>query len=224
MNKTDFDEYADEYNSILQNQLNFFSNDNNYFAEYKVLKLKELLKKQPRTILDFGCGIGRSSVYLKKHFPDTEVYGCDISEKSLTSARKLAPDVNFYSIDKMQELNMTFDLVFIAGVFHHIEPGQREAVLKTISTFCQKGSYIAVFEHNPLNPVTRYLVKTCPFDRDAVLLKPKELKELFSQNGLKQITCHYTLFFPSWLKWMRFLERYLRLIPFGGQYVISGIL
>ncbi len=37
----------------------------------------------------------------------------------------------------------------------------------------KKKGRVYIFEHNPYNPVTRYLVATCEFDRDAVLFKKK---------------------------------------------------
>jgi len=221
--KTDFDHYADEYNSLLKEQLSFFSSDNNYFAEYKVLQLKQILKTQPKTILDFGCGIGRSSFYLKQHFPNAQIYGCDLSEKSLSAASAAMPEGCFLSMSEIEKASFTFDLIFIAGVFHHIEPNQRPSTLKLIAQLSKNGTHVVAFEHNPFNPVTRHLVNTCPFDEDAVLLKPGELKNLFRLAGLKNITCHYTLFFPSSLKWLRFLEKYLRFLPIGGQYLVSGI-
>jgi SAM-dependent methyltransferase len=193
------------------------------FAEYKVLKLKDFLTGQPKTILDFGCGVGRNTLFLQKHFPQTQVYGYDVSESSLAESKKYAPLAHFLSTKDLQQSGIAFDLIFVSNVFHHIEPGQRAAVMASLVQSSQAGTQIIIFEHNPFNPVTCHLVNTCPFDKDAVLLKPKELQALFLQAGMKNIRSHYTLFFPACLKWLRFLERYLRFLPLGGQYVVSGV-
>lgn len=222
MQKVNFDEYAEKYDNILAKQLEFFDSDNTYFSEYKVLALKKLLLSEPKTILDFGCGIGRSTFFLSQHFPHSHVYGFDVSEQSLIKARESVFGATFLSHYELLQSAMTFDVVFIACVFHHIQPLNRVSVMRSIIEMCVKNSIIVIFEHNPYNPLTRYLVSRCPFDHDAVLLKPSELKKLFSQAGIKDIQYHYTLFFPSQLRWLRFLERYLRFIPVGGQYVISG--
>lgn len=221
MKKTDFDEFAENYDTILNNQLNFFDNEN-YFAEYKVQLLKKILTQAPKIILDYGCGTGRSCFYLQKYFPHAAIYGCDPSEKSLTIARETTPSANFQTIEQIYNSDLKADVIFIAGVIHHIQPDQRAETMQNITGLCKNGSTIAAFEHNPFNPVTRHLVNTCPFDEDAVLLKPSELKKLFAQTGINEIRTRYTLFFPAQLKRLRFLEKYLQYLPLGGQYVISG--
>jgi hypothetical protein len=46
------------------------------------------------------------------------------------------------------------------------------AIRYCYSRLKEDGHFI-IFEHNPINPVTRHLVKNCPFDADAVLLSTK---------------------------------------------------
>src|SRR4051812_32202639 len=101
MEKNDFDQYAKNYNEILTEQLKFYEKDDSYFAEYKVVKLKTLLKSEPKSILDFGCGIGRSTLFLKKHFPQAKIYGCDTSQKCLNEAAKLQPLAEFFLTDAL---------------------------------------------------------------------------------------------------------------------------
>ena len=222
MDQNDFDEIAEKYNTILGEQLKFFDEDDSYFAEYKIIKLKNLLKFEPKSILDFGCGIGRSTLFLQRYFPKASIYGSDTSQKSLIKAKKLLPSVEFFLIDELVNKTNVFDVIFISNVFHHIEPDKRLKTMELISVASKAGALMVVFEHNPYNPVTRYLVNTCPFDHDAVLLKPQELKTLFRKVGIKNIGVKYTLFFPGFLKYLRFLEPYLGFLPLGGQYVVSG--
>ncbi len=196
-NKNEFDQYAEKYNTILSDQLNFFEQDNSYFAEYKILQLKELLVQDPRRILDFGCGIGRSVAFLKQYFPKAHVVGGDVSPASLALAKKTYPDVSYLLLEGEWSEQNKFDLIFVSNVFHHIPPAERVQTIHTLANACEQGGRLVVFEHNPFNPVTRYLVNTCPFDHDAVLLKPNELKHLFRQAGFKQIKSQYTLFFPQ---------------------------
>ena len=117
---------------------------------------------------------------------------------------------------------MTFDVIFIACVFHHIPLADRVSVMKSIVDVCSNSGKIIIFEHNPYNPMTRYLVHRCPFDRDAILLTPAELKKIGLAVGIKNIRHHYTLFFPSQLRWLRIFESYLRFLPLGGQYVVEA--
>ena len=79
-----------------------------------------------------------------------------------------------------------------------------------------------VFEHNPYNPVTRRIVNNCPYDADAVLLKPAELRGLFDSAGMKVHSKEYCLFIPPRFAALAGLEKYLGWLPLGGQYWVSG--
>ena len=45
-------------------------------------------KKRYNAILDVGVGNGASSKYLKKHFPNSQVLGIDISSTAIRAAEK----------------------------------------------------------------------------------------------------------------------------------------
>ncbi len=220
--KVDFDEYADNYEKLLQDQLAFFSNDRDYFSAYKVNILQNICKKHdinPSAILEFGSGIGLNLPFLQQNFPNSDVYASDISEKSMDYIKQ-----NYEGIicvqDKELEQNK-YDLIFVAGVFHHIAPELRRDVVKRLLNLLNKNGVICVFEHNPYNPVTRHMVNTCPFDEDAVLLTKRGLKETLLQHGnAKIVDSGYCLFFPEKLKKVAFLESFLTKIPLGGQHYI----
>jgi len=220
-NKVNFDDYADDYNQLLSDQLRFFDKNDGYFAEYKIQKISKMVSHSPQTILDFGCGTGRSAAYLKQYFPNAAIYGYDVSLDSLMQAKKNYPDVTFLS--SLNDLTIPFDLIFLAGVFHHITPIERPSTMRSIASLLAKEGRVIAFEHNPYNPLTRHLVNTCPFDEDAILLKPRELTSLFLEAGLNKVKSEYTLFFPAALKCLRKLESYLKHFPLGGQFMVSGI-
>lgn len=220
MEKVDFDNYADNYHEIMNNQLSSFEDDVSYFSEYKIIEIKKRIKTLPKKILDFGCGVGRNIEFIEKHFQNAELFGADISFRSIHQARKEIKNATFYELGK-DEINQKFDLIFISNVFHHIAVNERQNVLKEqIIPLLSDNGHLIIFEHNPYNPVTRYLVATCPFDQDAVLLYKRELKKLLRKNNLTFIGEAYTLFFPSILKRLRPLEKHLKNIPLGGQYYI----
>ena len=220
--KVDFDEYADEYESLLQDQLSFFSNDRGYFSNHKAAIAAKLFDEQPNRILDFGCGIGLSLPYLHKYFPQSDLFATDVSNKSLDHVRQthaFARVLNDKEID-----GLTFDLIFVAGVFHHIAPTERQAVIQRLEGLLSDRGKLCIFDHNPYNPVTRRMVSTCPFDEDAVLLTRQELCGLLTdQTHLSVQARNYCLFFPEPLKALAPLERLLGWLPLGGQYyVVAG--
>lgn len=216
----DFDDYSNEYNDLMDNQLSIFADDVSYFSEYKIKATKDSLKSTPYNILDFGCGVGRNIDFFKKHFPNSKISGCDISRESIDLAKKSFPDNEFFVLGDNQN-PQNFDLIFISNVFHHITKSEREHVVKNVLLpFLSEKASIIVFEHNPINPVTRYLVATCPFDKDAELLYKHQLKRLFLKFGFQIEEESYTLFFPpSWSKLQQLEDKFKR-IPLGGQYYI----
>ncbi len=112
----------------------------------------------------------------------------------------------------------TFDLIFVAGVFHHVAVAQRPGVSRALHDRLNTSGSLFVFEHNPFNPITRRIVNTCPYDADAVLLRPSELQSLLFATGLKPGHKAYCLFVPPKLSWLMPLENWLQWLPLGGQY------
>lgn len=221
--KVDFDEYTDKYNQLLREGTGFFSESEAYFAKYKIDILRREIPGSPRRVLEYGCGIGRNIPFLKDAFPGAEISGSDISDASLKIARAENPDINFY-IDKADfYVDEPYDVIFVAGVFHHIPVVERAAVMSALYQRLRSGGVIVIFEHNPFNPVTRRIVNNCPYDRDAVLLRPSELKlrlvnALFSVQGGA-----YCLFVPPSLPLLLPLENILGWLPLGGQYWVKAI-
>ena len=79
-----------------------------------------------------------------------------------------------------------------------------------------------MFEHNPWNPVTRRAVADCPFDDDAILLWPRELRSLFREAGYEDVRQDFIVFFPRSLALLRPLEPKLRWLFLGGQTMTIG--
>ncbi|MDZ7833043.1 MAG: class I SAM-dependent methyltransferase [Desulfobacterales bacterium] len=221
----EFDQFADTYNDLLEKQLSVLNRDIGYFAEYKIAKVFSKTEAFPRKILDFGCGTGRSIPYLKKYFPDSKISGCDVSVKSLRAASKNFPYADFYLVSELalQKNQPKFDLVLAAGILHHIPINERHQTLKKIASLMDFNADLFIFEQNPLNPVTKYFVNTCPFDENASLLKRKDALDGIEQSGMEVKSSGYTLFFPGFLKPLRRFEPYLEWLPLGGQYYIHAV-
>ena len=60
MAKIDFDDYAENYNDLVDGQLSKFESNSEYFADYKAALSKKLMHTSPERILEYGCGIGRN--------------------------------------------------------------------------------------------------------------------------------------------------------------------
>lgn len=222
--KVDFNEYAENYEKVLQEDLNFFGEENGYFAEYKVKTVKEITGDKPVRILEYGCGIGLNLRYFRTYFPGSEISGCDISEKSVQIARDENSRSELFLItkDNLEKRKGYYDLIFVSCVFHHIAPALREEAITNIKDLLKPDGLLFIFEHNPYNPVTRKIVRDCVWDKDAILLKMSETKDLMKAADFEILQDKYTLFFPAAFSFFRPLEKLLGYIPMGGQYFVQG--
>ena len=85
------------------------------------------------------------------------------------------------------------------------------------------GGLVVVYEHNPLNPLTRVAVSRCEFDEGVELLSRGETKSLLRRAGLEPIESRYIAFFPWRGRGLRALEHGLARLPLGGQYVVGAM-
>jgi ubiquinone/menaquinone biosynthesis C-methylase UbiE len=223
----DFDEFADSYRDIHTENIKFAGVDSFYFAEMKVRLLQPFESNESLKVLDIGCGDGATELFMQRYFANWNVSGIDVSEKSIQEAKKRALSNTIFSIyngTEVPAMDSSIDIVFVAGVLHHVEYIFHTAIIKEISRVLKKGGRLYIFEHNPLNPLTRYLVNTCVFDKDAQLLKSKYTSQLLQKNALEIKSKHFIIFFPrkGIFTKLVFLERYLRWLPLGGQYFIRA--
>lgn len=217
MNKIDFDNYSEKYDQLMAKQHEKFG-DINYYNKYKVEIVKRFFSDRPSNVLEFGCGIGRNLKYFETLFNKINIFASDISEESLEKVRNLSLNINIIKDEELVEFKEYFDLIFISGVYHHIQPNYRINITKKLFDLLKKDGTIIIFEHNPYNPLTRHMVNTCEFDEDAVLMKKSEIIKLFEDNGFYCIKSEYTLFVPPKLSKLNFIEKYISWLPLGGQY------
>ncbi len=103
-------------------------------------------------------------------------------------------------------------------MFHHIEAAEHVPLLRSLRRLLRPGGVLAIFEHNPVNPVTRYIVATCPFDENAVLIPAPTFVARQREAGFSRVSATYTGFFPGQLRALRPLERFMGPLPVGAQY------
>jgi SAM-dependent methyltransferase len=221
MSKPEFDQYARQYDRVLGETIPDYLNEDNYFAEYKIaLMAARLGNNKPAHILDYGCGAGRSLPYLEQYFPDAELYGYDLSSASLEIATERTPRAKLFS-DWNDIAATRFDAIVAANVFHHIPAAERRESLTQCRQVLAKGGQMFLFEHNPFNPLTRWIFERCPFDADADMLKMKSALDLSREAGFNSEQHGYTLFFPRQLAFLRKIEPWLKRLPLGAQYYVQ---
>jgi ubiquinone/menaquinone biosynthesis C-methylase UbiE len=229
MNEAEFDQFANDYYNQLQTSIKISGEDPEFYAEYKVqdtFRLCAKLQFAPKTILDFGSGIGNSIPWFRKYFPHANIICSDISAKSIEVSQKRFPGNEEYvkiADQKIALPNESVDVVFTTCVFHHIPSIEHELWISELRRVLKPGGLLIVFEHNPKNPITISVVKHCPFDANAVLLSASQMKVLLQKAGFPNSKISYRIFFPKFLSFFRFLEQYFTSIPLGAQYFIYAI-
>ncbi|MEL7000506.1 MAG: hypothetical protein AAFP68_19825, partial [Pseudomonadota bacterium] len=79
-----------------------------------------------------------------------------------------------------------------------------------------------IFEHNPYNPATQYIVRSCEIDKDAVLLKPYHLRRLFRDAGFGDVATRTILSVPPKGPMLTRLDGWFGALPFGAQYYMTA--
>jgi SAM-dependent methyltransferase len=221
----EFDRFAEEYLETHAKNIAISGESPEYFARYKIEEIRRVWGKRgrpdPRTILDFGAGIGNSVPHFHRSFPDAEIIALDVSDKSLAIAEKrFSGMARFQLYDGEGPLapDGQVDLAFSACVFHHIDAKEHVELFRRMRQTLSPDGAVVIFEHNPINPVTQHIVATCEFDEHAVLILAGTLKRRLREAGFAKVEIAYTGFFPASLARLRGLEPAMKHLPIGAQY------
>lgn len=219
---SNFDAFADSYDHALAQGLAATGEDRDYFARMRIEWLRGCLDRipfVPENTIEFGCGTGSNVPFLIEVAGATSVVGIDTSERSLEVARSTFGSLKaqFFGLSEYNPRGKA-DLVFCNGVFHHIPPPDRAAAIDYVYRCLKPGGLFALWENNPWNPGTRYIMSRVSFDRDAITLVPSEAQRLVRQGGFQVFRTDFLFIFPHFLRWFRALEPRLSKLPIGGQY------
>jgi SAM-dependent methyltransferase len=229
MDETEFDKFADEYRTLHAENIRFSGEDPEYFAEYKVADIAALLEREHaapvRRALDFGAGVGYSVPFFARHLATARLTCLDVSRKSLeVGAARYGGAAEFKHFDgrTIPYADGTFDVALASCVFHHIPEELHSPLLAEIRRVLTPSGRLFVFEHNPLNPLTRHAVNTCAFDEHAKLVLAPAMRRRVLEAGFPSANVRYRIFFPNALRRLRPLEAKLAWLPLGAQYYVMA--
>jgi SAM-dependent methyltransferase len=217
-----FDQYAENYDEALNQGLSATGEGKDYFARRRIQWLTQCLSElgeHPYRLMDYGCGDGSTSEFLLAMNDESSVIGLDASGKSLELATRKyeGKRASFYPITQYEPRG-ELDLVYCNGVFHHIPIAERASAMDYIWRSLRPGGIFSLWENNPWNPGTRYVMSRIPFDHDAITLTPPEAARSLQTVGFEILHRDSLFYFPKQLKWLRWIEPHLSGLPFGGQY------
>ena len=116
----------------------------------------------------------------------------------------------------------SFDVTMAICVMHHVPPAQWQAFINEMHRILRPGGLAVIFEHNPFNPLTQYVVRSSQIDADAVLLRPKLTRSLLNNAGFANVTSKNILFTTFDNPSFRLLDRALGWCPLGAQFYTQG--
>ncbi|HEV2395348.1 MAG TPA: class I SAM-dependent methyltransferase [Candidatus Sulfotelmatobacter sp.] len=224
MSQSEFDRYASSYERYLAKSLAVTGESREFYAQKRIdwtARCLEQLGVRVNRILDYGCGDGANAPMLASRFAAELLLGVDISSELIAVARRSHDGANlkFLSIADWTPCG-SMDLAFTNGVFHHISPEERAACLDAIYRALRPAGIFAFWENNPWNPGTQYVMSQCAFDENAVKISPRQATKLLARARFEMLRTDSLFYFPRQLRFLRPLEAWLRLLPFGGQYLV----
>lgn len=226
MKESEFDQFANEYRGMHASNIKASGEKPEFFAEYKVRDVASRIKTlglKSDVILDFGSGVGNSIPHFRNFMPKSVLVCADVSSKSLEISEQRFPGsahLHHIENDSLSSMSLRFDVLFSACVFHHIPRGEHIYWLKELRSVANPGAMLALFEHNPWNPLTLRAVNTCPFDVNAELLSASRLRSVVKAAGWHDVKTEFRIFFPGKLARLRPAERFLTWLPIGAQHVV----
>ena len=114
-----------------------------------------------------------------------------------------------------------FDVVTISAVLHHVPVAERPAVYAELGRVLKPGGRLYVFEHNPRNPLVRYVIARTPIDENAILLDAtRGAARTARMSARYDLDTDYLMFMPPGLAVLRPVDRALAWLPLGAQYVV----
>ncbi len=233
MKPAEFDEHAARYDGGLDNPVKrLMGNSPDQFIAVKarwLLRREKGLKSGGLALLDYGCGAGDLMRVLAGLGARASFTGCDVSTGMLDEATNRWPQnlgpVPALEIQDGARTNFAdgqFDIATISAVLHHVPPPERKAVYTELGRVLKPGGRLYVFEHNPRNPLVRYVIARTPIDRNAVLLDADEVQHGLLDTARYEVETDYLMFMPPGITFLRSIDRALAWLPLGAQYAVTA--
>ena len=229
----EFDRHAASYDGGLDNPIKRMMGDS--ADQFIAVKARWLLRREPglRTgglaMLDYGCGAGDLMRVLAGMGTKASFTGCDVSTGMLAEVGRRWPQAfGPAPATAPQQGALTsfadgqFDVATISAVLHHVPVGERAAVYAELGRVVKPGGRIYVFEHNPRNPLVRYVIARTPIDENAILLDAREVQEGLLGAARYELETDYLMFMPPGLAFLSPIDRVLAWLPLGAQYAVAA--
>ncbi|MBV8393713.1 MAG: class I SAM-dependent methyltransferase [Alphaproteobacteria bacterium] len=233
----EFDRHAATYDGGLDNPIKrMMGNSADQFIAVKarwLMRREKALKAKDADstldVLDYGCGAGDMMRVLAGLGARARFTGCDVSGGMLEEVAKRWPaDFGAAPTIAVQDGASTpfeaarFDIAVISAVLHHVPVEDRPSVYAELGRVLKPGGRLYVFEHNPRNPLVRYVIARTPIDANAILLDAHEVRHGLLDQAPYDLDTDYLMFMPPGIGLLRPIDRALAWLPLGAQYAVAA--
>jgi trans-aconitate 2-methyltransferase len=144
--------------------------------------IARIAQREPRRILDLGCGSGLSTLALSQAFPKAEIVGVDLSPDMLKAAAKRLPGATFRQGDAGNYESSGFDLVFANALFQWV-PNHLAVVARLAASLPEGGALAFQVPDNEDEPSHRLMraVAALPAFRNLGLGGKREVIGAFAE-------------------------------------------
>ena len=108
---------------------------------------KDIKKTKFDSLIDIGCSNGSFIKFLSKKCKNKKIFGADIDQQLLNSAKKRNENIKFLRLDISKkiknEMKKKFDIVILSGV--HTIYDDIEPLIKNASSLCKKKGHLFLF-------------------------------------------------------------------------------
>ena len=152
---------------------------------FRFEKLIQICNLNDLHVLDLGCGIGDLYPFLQKRFRGVDYTGVDISPELIAEARKQHPAARFFCRDLQEDdINESFDVVLISGIFNNAMPNCTQFLKDMISLAFRHSSVALGF-----NFISRHVNFQSP---EMACHDPAEILDFCIANLTRKVTlCHH---------------------------------
>ena len=224
----EFDSYRNSYAQTINNAIGFGPLRVDRFVRAKATDLSQRVvrhfgDRKSLSVVDIGCGIGQYHPLISESFG--QITGVDVSTEAVARARELNPFVDYHTYDgaTLPFANGEFDVAFAVCVLHHVPVDAWGRFVSEMRRVVKAGGLCFLYEHNPNHPLTKRVVSRCPFDANAVLLKPAASLNLFMKAGFETVDVDHILTIPTISGMPKRIDRALSVFRFGTQYCLQAL-
>lgn len=110
------------------------------------------------SVLDVGCALGDALPIWKKYYPNSRLFGCDISETAIKRAKAFYGSIANFFVSSFENIEEDYDVIYCSNVIEHFE--QYYEITEYLLNHCKilyiLTPFVELHNGRPLSPSLGY--------------------------------------------------------------------